>query len=84
MKGVIILGNFLFLAMAIGLVALIVAYLLDLAISRASAGNARMQEIAGYISEGSMAFLNREYKYLFVFVAVVAAIIAVFIGFNII
>ena len=76
------MGNFLFLAMAIGIVALIVAYLLDLAISRASAGNARMQEIAGYISEGSMAFLNREYKYLFVFVVVVAAIIAGFIGLE--
>jgi K(+)-stimulated pyrophosphate-energized sodium pump len=38
-----------------------------------------MQEIAGYIHEGAMAFLYREYKYLAVFVAVVAIIISVFL-----
>lgn len=55
------------------------AFMLSSGISRASAGNERMQEIAGYIHEGAMAFLYREYKYLAVFVAVVAIIISVFL-----
>ncbi|HIU64120.1 MAG TPA: sodium/proton-translocating pyrophosphatase, partial [Candidatus Avacidaminococcus intestinavium] len=67
------------LSMGVGILALIVAYMLTAGIARANAGNARMQEIAGYIHEGSMAFLYREYKYLLVFVAVTAIILAIFL-----
>lgn len=65
---------------AVGAVALIVAYLLGMAISRAESGNDRMREIAGYIREGAMAFLTRESRYLGVFIVVVAAAIATFIS----
>ena len=71
--------NYLMLSMGVGLLALFAAYILASGIVKASAGNARMQEIAGYIHEGAMAFLYREYKYLMVFVAVTAIILAVFL-----
>ncbi len=38
-----------------------------------------MQEIAGHIEEGAMAFLKREYRYLAVFIVVVGLTIAIFI-----
>ena len=67
------------LSVVIGLVALAVAMMLSIAISKASDGNDRMKEIAGYIHEGAMAFLYREYKYLAVFIVVVALIISIFL-----
>ena len=48
--------------------------------SAARAGNDRMKESAGYIHEGYMAFLNREYRYLAVFVIIVAVVIAIFLS----
>ncbi|SHH28728.1 sodium-translocating pyrophosphatase [Clostridium grantii] len=62
--------------------ALIFAVVLSNGITKESAGNERMQEIAGYIHEGAMAFLKREYKYLAIFVAVVAIILAIFINLT--
>ena len=67
------------LSMVTGLIALAVAYMLTAGIAKSSAGNARMQEIAGYIHEGAMAFLYREYKYLAVFIVVVAVLISAFL-----
>lgn len=69
-------------AIAVGAMALLVAYLLGAAIGRADSGNDRMREIAGYIREGSMAFLQRESRYLGVFIVVVAVAIATFIGLQ--
>ena len=69
------MSTYLILSIVVGLVALGVAVMLSNAISAANAGTARMKEIAGYIHEGAMAFLYREYKYLAIFIVVVAAII---------
>ncbi len=74
------MSSYLSISVAVGLLALAVAFMMSSNIGKASAGNARMQEIAGYIHEGAMAFLYREYKYLSVFVLVVAAIIAAFLS----
>ena len=41
------------------------------------AGDEKMRTIAGHIHEGAMAFLNREYRVLLIFVIVVAALLAV-------
>ena len=73
------MSTYLILAVVIGLVALAVAMMLSVAISNADDGNDRMKEIAGYIHEGAMAFLYREYKYLAVFIVVVALIISIFL-----
>ncbi|MEO0604846.1 MAG: sodium/proton-translocating pyrophosphatase, partial [Myxococcota bacterium] len=45
--------------------------------SAASPGDEQMQEIAGRIQEGAMAFLRREYSVLAIFVGVVAVILAI-------
>lgn len=58
-----------------GAVALFFAFYLVSRISRQSAGNIRMQDIAKAIHEGAMAFLFREYRTLAVFVLAVAALI---------
>ena len=73
---------YLISSLVVGLIALGVAVALSSAIGSASAGNERMKEIAGYIHEGSMAFLHREYKYLAVFVVVVAIIISLFLSIS--
>lgn len=67
------------LGVIVGIVALAVSFMLSGGISSASAGNDRMKEIAGYIHEGAMAFLYREYKYLAIFVIVVAVVIMIFL-----
>lgn len=76
------MDNFLFLSIGIGVASLLVAYMLSSAIAKCSPGNARMQEIAGFIHEGSMAFLYREYRYLAIFVGVVAVAIAASINIQ--
>lgn len=58
-------------------VGLIVAYALAAWIGKLDAGNERMKEIAGYIREGAMAFLRREYKTM----AIVIICLFLVIGF---
>jgi len=61
------------------LVGLIVAYGLSAWIGKQESGTDRMKEISGYIREGAMAFLRREYKAM----AVVILIIFLLIGLAI-
>ncbi|MBQ9992741.1 MAG: sodium-translocating pyrophosphatase, partial [Firmicutes bacterium] len=65
----------IFIGVAAGVVALLFAYYLAAKIGKAPAGNARMQEIAGAIHSGAMAFLGRQYKTLAIFVLLLAAVI---------
>ena len=65
------------------ILALIIAWVYASRVSAASAGTARMQEIASYIHEGSMAFLQREYSSLAVFIAVLFVILWVVPGLGI-
>jgi K(+)-stimulated pyrophosphate-energized sodium pump len=59
-----------------GVLALIFAFFRAGSVRRADPGTERMQEISGYIREGAMAFLRREYSALAVFVVVVAVLLA--------
>ncbi|WII71797.1 sodium-translocating pyrophosphatase [Bdellovibrio sp. 22V] len=56
-----------------GVVGLIVALALYLRVKAQPTGNETMNRIATYVREGSMAFLVREYKVLFVYAIVVGA-----------
>jgi len=58
---------------------ILVAIYLYFYVNRQSSGTAKMQEIAGAIQEGAKAFLKVEFKYLTVFVVVVAAVLAIFL-----
>ena len=68
--------NLVYLVPLSGVLALIFAWLRSMWVGRQDAGNDRMQEIAGHIREGAMAFLGREYRVLAVFVLVVAVLLA--------
>jgi len=59
---------------------ILVAIYLYFYVNRQSSGTAKMQEIAGAIQEGANAFLKVEFKYLAVFVVVVAAVLAIFLN----
>ena len=56
-------------------IALIFAYGLAKWIGSMDSGTDRMKEISGYIHEGAMAFLRREYKTMVIVVAVSREII---------
>ena len=70
-------SSFIFWAPLAGVIALLFAYYLTRRIYKVETGTEKMQEIAGAIEEGAMAFLLREYKALTVFVVLVAAFIFV-------
>jgi len=73
--------QWIFLAPAAGVAALLFAFVLIRQITAGDAGTERMREIARAIQEGAMAFLYREYRSLVVFVVVLAALI-VALGFS--
>ena len=63
-----------------GVLALLYAAFKTRSINKADAGTELMQEIAGHIREGAMAFLGREYRVLFIFVTLVAILLGVAYG----
>jgi K(+)-stimulated pyrophosphate-energized sodium pump len=60
-------------------ISILVAIYLYFYINKHSSGTDKMKEIAGAIQEGAKAFLKVEFKYLAVFVVVVAAVLAIFL-----
>ncbi len=67
------------LAVIAAIIGLAVAIGLASWIGKADEGTDRMKEIAGYIREGAMAFLSREYKIMIIVIVVLFALIAIFI-----
>jgi K(+)-stimulated pyrophosphate-energized sodium pump len=59
----------------VAVASLVLAFVLLLRVKALPAGNARMVEISGYIREGSMAFLNREFRILGIFTLVAFVIL---------
>lgn len=75
--------NELYLALASGLIALIVAAFLSRRVIKQPVGVDSVREIGDLIQEGAMAFLRREYTILAVFVVLVFIVLTLFIDFNI-
>ena len=68
------------IAVIAAIIGLAVAVGLASWISKAEEGNDRMKEIAGYIREGAMAFLSREYKIMIPVIIVLFLLIGFFIS----
>ena len=68
------------LAPVAAVIALIVAFALTKWITGRDAGNDRMKEISGYIHEGAMAFLTKEYRFMIIVVVVLAVLICLTIS----
>ena len=70
------MNNSLYIVPFLGLVGLAVMIAKFSWVNRQDAGDARMQEIAGYIADGAIAFLKAEWRVLIVFGIIVAAILS--------
>lgn len=70
----------LYAAPIVGIIALIAAFFLAKWVGAVDPGTDRMKEIAGYIHEGAMAFLKREYKTMVFVVLLLTVVLAIFIN----
>ncbi|MFD2572922.1 sodium-translocating pyrophosphatase [Spirosoma soli] len=68
----------IYLVPLLGIVGLLVMFTKFLWVSRQDAGDARMQEIAGYIADGAIAFLKAEWRVLTYF----GIIVAILLGYS--
>ena len=67
--------NILLIASVVGVIAILFGLYKSSYVGKQEAGDERMKEISGYIHEGAMAFLQREYKALVVFVIALAVVL---------
>ena len=74
------MNGLVWIAPVVGIAALVVAYVLASWIGKQSTGNERMTEIAGFIHEGAMAFLKREYRTMII--VVIALFVILGVGIN--
>jgi K(+)-stimulated pyrophosphate-energized sodium pump len=72
-------NNLIYLIPVFGLIGLIFTFLKSAWVTKQDAGDKNMQELAGYIADGAMAFLKAEWKVLSYF-AVIAAILLAWSG----
>ena len=75
--------GYMWLVFLSSVAALIVAWSRSTKIGALPAGTDRMQEIASYIHEGAMAFLQREYRSLAIFIAVLFLVLCFVPGLGI-
>lgn len=68
--------NFMYLIPVLGIIGLIWMAIQSAWVSKQDAGDVKMQELAGYIADGAMAFLKAEWKVLSIFVVFVAILLA--------
>ncbi len=76
------MGNITTYAPFMGMGGLVMALIIYLHISRLPDGNERMRDIAGQIHDGAMVYLKRQYTILVIFIAAVAALLAIYINLN--
>ncbi|MHA6334241.1 sodium-translocating pyrophosphatase [Qipengyuania sp. CAU 1752] len=68
------------IAIGLGLLAIVYGFVTSRQVLGASAGNEKMQEIAGAIQEGAQAYLNRQYTTIGIVGVVVAVLVGYFLG----
>jgi K(+)-stimulated pyrophosphate-energized sodium pump len=66
----------IYLVPALGILGLLVMAIKSAWVSKQDAGDEKMQELAGYIADGAMAFLKAEWKVLSIFVLFAAILLA--------
>ncbi|HET6227680.1 MAG TPA: sodium-translocating pyrophosphatase [Bacteroidia bacterium] len=66
----------IYLVPALGILGLLVMAVKSAWVNKQDAGDQNMQELAGYIADGAMAFLKAEWKVLSIFVIFAAALLA--------
>lgn len=69
-------NNLIYSIPLLGLIGILVMAVKSAWVNKQDAGDANMQELAGYIADGAMAFLKAEWKVLSIFVAFTAVILA--------
>ncbi|WP_449437991.1 sodium-translocating pyrophosphatase [Pedobacter steynii] len=69
-------NNLIYFIPALGLIGIIVMAIKSAWVNTQDAGDKNMQELAGYIADGAMAFLKAEWKVLSIFVVFTAALLA--------
>lgn len=72
----------LILPLICGIISLIFLSILAKNITKEKVGNEKMKEIANAISEGAMAFLKKEYKYLSIFIIVLFIFMGIFLSIQ--
>ena len=77
------MSSLLLITVACGILALIYSALASRQIMAQSAGNARMQEIAGAIQEGAAAYLARQYRAIAVVGTAVAGLLYLLLGWHV-
>jgi K(+)-stimulated pyrophosphate-energized sodium pump len=70
------MNQMIYLVPALGILGLVVMAVKSAWVSKQDAGDKNMQELAGYIADGAMAFLKAEWKVLSIFVVIAAALLA--------
>ena len=69
-------NNLIYSIPLLGLIGILVMAIKSAWVNKQDAGDANMQELAGYIADGAMAFLKAEWRVLSIFVVFTAALLA--------